>query len=203
METEFSDPACGHHKPNTLGPVVIRAFAQLSAAAALCQPALPQPTLHVEEWLPGKKAQRDLAEGLSAALAAVGSAIEADDESTASHQGRVATIASAIAGEMGWDEDHIHAVQVASTLHDVGKVIVSEKVLTKPGRLTEEEFAQVKLHPEPGYAILRDIPFPWPIAETVRQHHERMDGSGYPRGLKGDEILPMARVLRLPMCLMR
>ena len=67
---------------------------------------------------------------------------------------RVATIASAIAGEMGWDEDHIHAVQVASTLHDVGKMIVSEEILTKPERLTEEEFAQVELHPEAGYAIL-------------------------------------------------
>jgi HD-GYP domain-containing protein (c-di-GMP phosphodiesterase class II) len=194
MESEFSDPVCESHKPNKFGPVVIRAFAQLGAGAAS---ALPQPTLHVEECFLRKKAQRNLAKSLSAALAAVGSAIEADDQSSARHQGRVATIACAIAGEMGWDEDHIHAVQVASTLHDVGKIIVSEEILTKPGRLTEEEFAQVELHPEAGYAILRDIPFPWPIAETVRQHHERMDGSGYPRGLKGDEILPMARLLAI------
>jgi len=120
MESEFSDPVCKSHKPNTLGPVVIRAFAQLGAGVALCLPALPQPTLHVEECFLRKKAQRDLAEVLSAALAAVRSAIEADDQSSARHQGRVATIASAIAGEMGWDEDHIHAVQVASTLHNVG-----------------------------------------------------------------------------------
>jgi hypothetical protein len=86
---------------------------------------------------------------------------------------------------------------VASVLHDVGKFIVSQEILTKPGRLTAEEFARVKLHPEAGYLILKDILLPWPIAEAVWQHHERMDGSGYPRGLKGDEILPVARIVAI------
>ena len=99
-------------------------------------------------------------------MGALASAMEARDQNTAGHQDRVATIACAIAREMGWDSEHM-AVQVASTFHDIGKMTVSQEILNKPGRLTVEEFAQVKLHPEAGYALLNDIGFPWPIAEAV------------------------------------
>jgi putative nucleotidyltransferase with HDIG domain len=134
---------------------------------------------------------------MSQVVYAAASSMAACDQSTAEHQHRVAIIACAIAREMSWNEDRIKAVRVASVLHDVGKFIVSQEILTKPGRLTAEEFARVKLHPEAGYLILKDILLPWPIAEAVWQHHERMDGSGYPRGLKGDEILPVARIVAI------
>jgi putative nucleotidyltransferase with HDIG domain len=98
---------------------------------------------------------------------------------------------------MGWDAEQIQALRVASLLHDVGKMTVPKEILDKPGRLNAEEFSQMKAHAEAGHAILKDIRFPWPVAEAVLQHHERMDGSGYPRGLRGDNILPMARVLAI------
>jgi putative two-component system response regulator len=176
---------------------VIEAVAQLGTDIALCLPALPQSALHAEKCLLREKSQHDLSAALSVVVGAVASAMEARDQNIAGHQDRVAKIACAITREMGWDNEHIQAVQVASSFHDVGKMTVSQEILNKPGRLTVEEFAQVKVHPEAGYALLKHIPFPWPIAEAVLQHHERMDGSGYPRGLKGDEILPMARVLAI------
>lgn len=144
-----------------------------------------------------EKAQNDLREALSAVVGVAAFAMEAYDRDTARHQIRVATIACAIARELGWNEEQVLALQVASLLHDVGKMAVSQEILSKPGPLNAEESAQVKLHSEAGYSILKEIPFPWPIAEVVLQHHERIDGSGYPRGLKGDEILPMARVLAI------
>jgi putative nucleotidyltransferase with HDIG domain len=128
-------------------------------------------------------------------IAGVAASMDAYDRSTACHQVRVAKIACAVARELGWVEEQAQALRVASLLHDVGKMSVAPEILNKPGRLNAEESARVRLHVEAGYAVLKDIPFPWPIAEVVRQHHERMDGSGYPRGLKGDKILPMARVL--------
>ncbi|MGD0939099.1 MAG: HD-GYP domain-containing protein [Terracidiphilus sp.] len=141
--------------------------------------------------------QRELTDARLAVVGAAASAMETYHGDTARHQVRVAMIACSIARELGWDQEHVQALHVASLLHDVGKMTVSRQILTKPGRLNAAESAQVKRHAEAGYAILKNIEFPWPIAEVVRQHHERLDGSGYPRGLKGDEILPMARVLAI------
>jgi HD-GYP domain-containing protein (c-di-GMP phosphodiesterase class II) len=84
---------------------------------------------------------------------------------------------------------------MAAMVHDIGKVAVPSEILTKPTRLTDLEMQMVQGHVESGYQILKDIPFPWPIADMVRQHHERLDGSGYPHGLKGDQICPEARIL--------
>jgi len=159
--------------------------------------AIHQSKLHAEECLLRENIKRELREALTAVVRVVASAMEAHDRDTARHQVRVAAIACAIARELGWDEEQVQPLWVASLLHDVGKMTVPQKILNKPGQLNAEEFAQVKLHAEAGYAMLNDIPLPWPIAEAVRQHHERMDGSGYPKGLKGDEILPMARVLAI------
>jgi HD-GYP domain-containing protein (c-di-GMP phosphodiesterase class II) len=107
----------------------------------------------------------------------------------------VARIAMALGHSMGLSQKRVEILRVAGNLHDIGKISVPGEILNKPGRLTPEEFAQVKIHPETGFDILKDIPFHGPVAEIVLQHHERYDGTGYPRGLKRDEILLEARIL--------
>jgi putative nucleotidyltransferase with HDIG domain len=146
---------------------------------------------------PRQNPHGEFRETLPEVVGTLASIMEAHDRNTADHQVRVATIACAIAGEMGWDAEQIQALRVASLLHDVGKMTVSQEILHKPGQLNADEYLQVKLHADAGHAILKDIRFPWPVAEAVLQHHERMDGSGYPRGLKGDSILPAARILAI------
>jgi len=139
--------------------------------------------------------QSKLNEALSAMVAPMVAAMEMRDPYTAGHETRVATIAVAIGKEMGWTHERLHGLQVAAQVHDIGKISIPSEILTKPTRLTAGEWGMIREHPETGYTILKDIPFAWPIAEIVRQHHERLDGSGYPRGLKGDAILPEAKVL--------
>jgi putative nucleotidyltransferase with HDIG domain len=117
------------------------------------------------------------------------------DPYTAGHETRVADIAYAIGAEMGWPVSQLEGLRMAAMVHDIGKISIPAEILSKPGRLTAEEYTLVKKHPETGYAILRDIPFSWPIADIVRQHHEKINGSGYPLGLKGNEILPESKVL--------
>ncbi len=132
---------------------------------------------------------------LSKTIGAVASVAEHRDPYTAQHQERVAMLASAIATELGLDERTVDGIHLAATIHDIGKIEVPSDILTKPRKLTPAEFELVKLHPNVGYDILKDIEFPWPIAEMVRQHHEYLDGSGYPHGLRGDEILLQSRIL--------
>ena len=115
----------------------------------------------------------------------------------AGHQHRVAQLASAIATEMGLPEDQIKGVHMAATIHDVGLINIPFELLSKPRQLTGQEFDYYKIHPKVGYNILKNIEFPWPIAQVVLQHHERMDGSGYPQGLSGDDILLEARILHV------
>jgi PAS domain S-box-containing protein len=124
------------------------------------------------------------------------SAIEMRDPYTAGHQQRVTQLACAIANEMGLPEEQIEGIHMAALIHDLGKINVPADILSKPGRLTEIEFGLIKMHPQVGHDVLSGaIEFPWPVAETVLQHHERMDGSGYPQGLSGDEIILEARIL--------
>lgn len=139
--------------------------------------------------------ERRMQAGMKATIGALSGAVEARDAYTAGHQLRVANLAAAIAGEMGLSTDRIEAILIAGQLHDIGKISVPAEFLSKPSRLTKGEFEVVKGHVEAGYEILKDIQFPWPIADMVRQHHERLDGSGYPLGLKGDAILPEAKIL--------
>jgi PAS domain S-box-containing protein len=139
--------------------------------------------------------QKKLTEALSAMVAPMVAAMEMRDPYTAGHESRVADIAIAIGTEMGWPEDRLHGLYVAAQVHDIGKISIPAEILTKPTTLTAGELGLIHEHPETGYIILKDIPFAWPIAEIVRQHHERLDGSGYPRGLKEDMILPEAKVL--------
>lgn len=127
---------------------------------------------------------------------ALASAIEKRDPYTAGHQQRVAELACAIVGEMdNFDDDRIKGVKTAAMIHDIGKLYVPIEILSKPGQLTDLEFGLIKTHPQAGYEILQEIEFPWPIARIVQQHHEHFDGSGYPGGLVGDDILLEARVV--------
>lgn len=120
---------------------------------------------------------------------------EMRDPYTAGHEKRVAEIAVAIGRELGLDEQRLEGLRVAGYLHDIGKITIPTEILAKPGRLTAAEFALIKGHAEASYEVLKDVGFPWPVAQVARQHHERIDGSGYPQGLKGDQILLEARIL--------
>ena len=121
--------------------------------------------------------------------------VEIRDPYSTGHQQRVSKLATAIAQEMKLPQDKIEGVRLASLVHDVGKVNLPTEIVSKPSKLVEVEFNLLKNHPRIGYNILKKVDFPWPIAEIVFQHYEKIDGSGYPRGLKGDEILIEAKIL--------
>lgn len=120
---------------------------------------------------------------------------EMRDPYTAGHEKRVAQVAVALGRELGLDAPRLEGLRVAGHLHDIGKITIPAEILAKPGRLSNAEFELIKGHPEAGYNVLKDVEFPWPVAQVVRQHHERFDGSGYPQGLKGDAILYEARIM--------
>jgi len=124
-------------------------------------------------------------------------AVEIWDPYTAGHQKRVATLSLAIAREMGFDQKQLDIIRIAAILHDIGKINLPSELLSKPGKLAECEYNLIKIHPEAGYQILKKIDFPDEIANIVLQHHESLDGSGYPNGLKGDEICIEARILHI------
>ncbi|MFA4965951.1 MAG: HD domain-containing phosphohydrolase [Thermoleophilia bacterium] len=136
--------------------------------------------------------QRAITDGVIAALART---VEVRDPYTAGHEYRASELAAAIAGELGLDADRVQGVRVAGMLHDVGKITIPPEILSKPGRLSPMEFALIKLHAQAGHDILEAIEFPWRVAEMTLQHHERLDGSGYPRGLSGEQLLLEARIL--------
>jgi HD-GYP domain-containing protein (c-di-GMP phosphodiesterase class II) len=120
---------------------------------------------------------------------------EMRDPYPAGHERRVSDIAVAIATELGLDEQRIEGIKVAGYLHDIGKISIPAEILVKPGRLNPTEYALVQGHAQASYEVLKIVPFPWPIATIALQHHERMDGSGYPNGLKGDDILLESRIM--------
>jgi putative nucleotidyltransferase with HDIG domain len=133
--------------------------------------------------------------GLEATLTALGRTAERRDPYTAGHQQRVTDLALAIARKLEYGEDACSTLRTAAMLHDIGKLGVPAEILSKPTALSKIEFELIRTHPQTAYEILADIAFPGPVAEIVLQHHERLDGSGYPRGLKEDEVLPEARIL--------
>jgi PAS domain S-box-containing protein len=149
-----------------------------------------------------KRAEEKLQQTLESLKRAVGttiqvlvSALEVRDPYTAGHQSRVADLACAIATEMGLDKGEIEGIRMAGSIHDIGKLSIPAEILTKPTKLTDNEFALIKVHSETGYDMLKDVESPWPLAQIVYQHHERMDGSGYPNNLKGDKIILDARIM--------
>jgi len=157
-------------------------------------------TLHVrqERDLAMEQSQQHLAhlhKSLEDTVQAIATIVEMRDPYTAGHQAKVAGLAAAIARQMGLTEERVHGIHLAGIVHDLGKIQTPAEILSKPGRLSEIEYRLIKIHPQAGYDILKDIDFPWPIAQMVLQHHERFDGSGYPQGLKGEDILLEARIL--------
>ncbi len=144
-----------------------------------------------------KRSVERLRKTLGAAVQAMAVTVETRDPYTAGHQKRVADLCRAIATEMGLSADQIDGIRTAGIIHDLGKISVPAEILSKPTKLTEIEFSLIKTHSQAGYNVLKDIEFPWPIARIVLEHHERMDGSGYPNGLKGDEILIESRILAI------
>jgi len=132
---------------------------------------------------------------LGGTVQAIVAVVESKDPYTAGHQRRVADISCAIAAEMGLSADRIEGIRMAGIIHDIGKISVPTEILSMPRKLTDVEFSLMQTHAQSGYAILKDIEFPWPIARIVLEHHERMDGSGYPNGLVGDQILLESRIL--------
>ena len=121
--------------------------------------------------------------------------VETRDPYSAGHQQRASKLATAIAQEMKLPQDKIEGTRIASLVHDIGKVNLPTEIISKPGKLIEVELNLIKNYPKVGYDILKKLDFPWPIAEIVFQHQEKIDGSGYPRGLKGDEICIEAKIL--------
>ena len=142
-----------------------------------------------------KESIEKLRKTLEATVQAMAVTVESRDPYTAGHQRRVADLARAVAAEMNLSPDLIDGIMTAAIVHDLGKICVPAEILSKPTELTNLEFELIKTHPQAGYDILKDIEFPWPIARMILEHHERMDGSGYPKHLKGEEILMEARIL--------
>ena len=142
-----------------------------------------------------RDAQAELRQVLEDTILAIAATAEMRDPYTAGHERRVAELAAAIAREMGLAERIVEGLRFGAMIHDLGKIKIPAEILVKPTRLTPIEYELIKGHALAGYDILKGISFPWPVAQMVRQHHERMDGSGYPDGLKGGAIIPEARIL--------
>jgi HD-GYP domain-containing protein (c-di-GMP phosphodiesterase class II) len=136
-----------------------------------------------------------LKKAIAATIQIMMSAVEVRDPYTAGHQLRSTNLACAIATERGLAQEKIDGIRMAGSIHDIGKLSIPAEILAKPTKLTTIEFSLIKEHSRSGYEMLKDVESPWPLAQIVYQHHERMDGSGYPRNLKGDDILMEARIM--------
>jgi PAS domain S-box-containing protein len=136
-----------------------------------------------------------LRRSLYGSISAIAGMVELRDPYTAGHEKRVGMLAAAIGQELGLPERQIEGLRVTGSIHDIGKIVVPAEILSKPTRLSVHEFAIIKEHSQTGFELLKELDFPWPVAEAVLQHHERLDGSGYPRGLRGEEIILEARIL--------
>ncbi|MBI4203794.1 MAG: PAS domain S-box protein [Betaproteobacteria bacterium] len=142
-----------------------------------------------------RRGEQRLLKSMAGAITAIAAAAELRDPYTAGHERRVADLAAAIGREMGLAEERVHGIHLAGVIHDIGTIHIPVEILVKPARLSEIELAMVRTHCQAGHDVLKNIDFPWPIARIVLQHHELVDGSGYPLGLKGEEILLEARIL--------
>ncbi|MBA7558210.1 Cyclic di-GMP phosphodiesterase response regulator RpfG [subsurface metagenome] len=149
-----------------------------------------------------KKAEQQVKQGyeklqrtMEATIYTISKIIETRDPYTAGHQNTVSQLAVAIAQEMKLPEDKIEGIRIAALVHDIGKINIPAEILSNPSKLNDMEFSLIKNHPKVGYDILRKIDFPWPVARIVLQHHERLDGSGYPQGLKVEKILLEAKIM--------
>jgi putative nucleotidyltransferase with HDIG domain len=136
-----------------------------------------------------------LQQGLEQSIQIIANTVAVRDPYTADHQLRVSDLARAIAQQMGLPEEQVHGIHLAATIHDLGKIQIPAEILSKSGKLNDVEYMLIQAHPQAGYDILKNVQFPWPIADIILQHHERLDGSGYPKGLKGDDILLESKII--------
>ena len=180
---------------SSFGPALIELFERLANEIAHGLDFFSHFDIIDEERQKCIAAEMKLSTALLETIKAMAKTMENRDPYTAGHQDRVSIIACHIGQRLGWSDDQLKALEMAALVHDIGKIAVPIEILTKPKSLSDAEFTLIKEHPFNGYNILKDVPFPWPVAEIVYQHHEKMDGSGYPRGLSGEQILPEARVL--------
>lgn len=141
------------------------------------------------------ESQKQYTHILEQTIQAISLTIEKRDPYTAGHQTRVSQLSVAIAKEMKLDEQLIEGLRLGAMVHDIGKIYIPAEILNRPGKLSDIEFMLIKTHSQVGHDIMENVQFPWPVAEMILQHHERMDGSGYPQGLKGEAILLEARII--------
>jgi PAS domain S-box-containing protein/putative nucleotidyltransferase with HDIG domain len=189
-------------QPGQFGPADARrlaAFADHAAAAIENARLFEQAQQEIAER---KRAEVELQQSLEqlrrtfeGTIEVLVSTIGLRDPCTASHQRQVTQLACAIANEMGLPEEHIQGLRMAGLVHDIGKINIPVEILSKPGALNDLEYGLIRMHVQVGYDVLRKFDFPWPVAQIVFQHHERLDGSGYPQGLSGEEILLEAKIL--------
>ncbi|MFQ5534766.1 MAG: HD-GYP domain-containing protein [Sphingomonadales bacterium] len=165
-------------------------------------PGAPVITAVIKDITERVRAQAALADynqrtrrGLISVIDMLGRAIGQRDPYTALHQRRVSDLAVAIARKLGLDSDTVTGIEMAALIHDIGKITIPGEILSRPGRLLPEEMNLVKTHARSGFEIVRDVDLHWPVADMILQHHERLDGSGYPMGLKGDQICQAARII--------
>jgi putative nucleotidyltransferase with HDIG domain len=149
-----------------------------------------------------KKVEEEIKESLNQTkrtfeqtVAALSQLVEVRDPYTSGHQKKVADIATAIAKDLGLKKDTVEAIRLAALIHDIGKIAIPASILSKPGKLTDIERDMIETHPKIGYEIVKEIDFPYPIAKIILQHHEKIDGSGYPNGLKGKDIMQEAKII--------
>jgi PAS domain S-box-containing protein len=181
--------------PNAFSQNEIYLFENLAEEIGYGLHAIQRRQQLAEEMKARESIQKQLYQALESTIEAMSKTMEWRDSYTAGHQRRVAQIATAIGREMGLDEERLKGIHLGCLVHDMGKVAIPSEILTKPSKLTDLEMQMVRQHVQTSYDILKDIPFFWPIAEMVYQHHERLDGSGYPRGLKAEQIILEARIL--------
>lgn len=144
-----------------------------------------------------RRSRNLLEHAVSGTVSALEKTLEMRDPYTAGHDRRVAELAVAIARKMRFSEEQLAGIRIAGYLHDLGKIVVPAEILAKPGRINEYEFGIIRAHANASHKILQAIDFPWPIAEAAFAHHERLDGSGYPRGLEGNEIIREAKIIAI------
>ncbi len=180
-----------------LKPIYDMAVLEHSVNKALERAALLEANRRYQEHLEQMVGKRtdELRNAFEGIIQAMSSALEFRDPYTSGHQKRVAILAREIAKRMNGDSDLVQGTYIAGVIHDIGKIAIPAEILTKPTRLLEIEFSLIKNHPQTGYDILKNINFPWPIAKILHQHHERIDGSGYPLGISGNDILLESRII--------
>lgn len=185
-------------KPFQVEEVLARVRAHLKLYRLQCdlQTVIEERTRDLRQTLESlNESQKKYARVLEETILAISMTIEKRDPYTAGHQWRVSLMAAEIARELEMDTDRIEGLRLGAMVHDIGKIYVPVDILTRPGALSDIEYSFIKTHPQVGYDIVKHVQFPWPVADMILQHHERLDGSGYPHGLKGDQILLEAQII--------